>query len=346
MDVTLPENPRGKEIFLMHTRSIQTEAVHQELLKTLRTAWTAKRAGAKKVTLVMPYLVYSRSDRKVVGFSDLGIATMARLMKAAGVDQIVTTSVHQPQEVGIFEALDMRVVHLSGERILAQRTAQRLKEHAGKLSVVAKGATNEATARAMAQRLSEAFGVAIPVRVDPNEPGVGEVPVSIGGLAVVAPDAGAAKRAKMFARLLAQNLGLPGKAIDVQVASKERTADGSKTKTTFDGDLTGKIAVIIDDETASGGTLRDIAAAAASKGAVAQIAAVSHLMGDAASTLAKSPHLERLIVTDTVPLMTRRIATGSKVDVAPMGETFGHVMRALDNGRSTHQWSFIEQAAD
>jgi ribose-phosphate pyrophosphokinase len=344
VDVKLPEDPRDKDIFLMHTRSTSGEGTHEELLRTLRTAWTAKKAGAKKVTLVMPYLVYSRSDRKVIGGTDVGIATMARLIKASGVDQIVTVSIHQPQEIGIFEALDMRVVHMSGERVLAQRASQLLKSHAGRLFIKANGPEEEARARTVASKLAAQLGVAdVPVKVEPFTKGA--APVAIGGLAVLAPDAGAGKRAKMFARLIAENLGLPrpSDVIDVLVASKTRSADGKTTKTTFDGDVKDRVVIAIDDETATGGTMHDLAEAANDHGAAVQIAAVSHLMGDAASKLSKSQHLDRLLVTDTVPKTTQNLSSSSKIEVVSLSKSLAGVVKALDRGQSTRPWAYIEQ---
>jgi ribose-phosphate pyrophosphokinase len=54
----------------------------------------AHRAGAKKVTAVIPYLAYARQDKMFLSGEGISIETVARMLKAAGVDDLLTVNVH------------------------------------------------------------------------------------------------------------------------------------------------------------------------------------------------------------------------------------------------------------
>src|SRR3989304_5609462 len=54
----------------------------------------AKRNGAKKVTAVVPYLGYARQDKIFLEGENVSIETVASMLKAAGVDQLITVNIH------------------------------------------------------------------------------------------------------------------------------------------------------------------------------------------------------------------------------------------------------------
>lgn len=109
---------------------------------------------------------------------------------------------------------------------------------------------------------------------------------------VIAPDAGAQKETTLFA----DKMNLP-----VGVANKQRDADGNSSLRDISGpDVKGKRAVIIDDETATGGTLAKVAELLHKLGAAEVYAVVTHITGSAAAAI-DSPYLKQIIVTDTIP---------------------------------------------
>jgi ribose-phosphate pyrophosphokinase len=55
----------------------------------------AKRNGARKVTAVVPYLAYARQDKIFLQGEGISIETIARMLKTAGIDALVTVNVHQ-----------------------------------------------------------------------------------------------------------------------------------------------------------------------------------------------------------------------------------------------------------
>jgi ribose-phosphate pyrophosphokinase len=134
---------------------------------------------------------------------------------------------------------------------------------------------------------------------------------------VIAPDAGAQKDATKFADLL----GVP-----VAVINKQR--DGSTTRIRGISlpvgfkSLNGKRVLIIDDETASGSTLRDAAEYAKSLGAVHVTAAVTHLAGDAKAALGAAA-IDKLVVTDSIPVQVK----SDKVVVASLATELSRELR-------------------
>lgn len=54
----------------------------------------AKREGAKKVTAVVPYLAYARQDKTFLAGEGISVETIARMLKAAGIDDFLTVNIH------------------------------------------------------------------------------------------------------------------------------------------------------------------------------------------------------------------------------------------------------------
>ena len=84
---------------------LQTQAhpVSDNIIELLWMIGTLKSAGAKKVIAVIPYLPYSRSDKKDHHRSSLGAKFMATLLIAIGVDGILIMDPHFAQIHSCFE---------------------------------------------------------------------------------------------------------------------------------------------------------------------------------------------------------------------------------------------------
>jgi ribose-phosphate pyrophosphokinase len=76
---------------------VQTTSPSQDtnLLQLFLMADTAKHLGAKKAVAVVPYLAYSRQDKRFLQGEALSVETVAKLLKEAGVDQLLTINVHE-----------------------------------------------------------------------------------------------------------------------------------------------------------------------------------------------------------------------------------------------------------
>lgn len=114
------------------------------------------------------------------------------------------------------------------------------------------------------------------------------------GLVIVSPDAGGAERARAFAKRLEAGLA---------VIDKRRSAPNEAKAMAVVGNVSGKIAVILDDMVDTAGTLTEAANALVDNGAVEVHACCSHpvLSGPAIERINASA-LKSLIVTDTIPL--------------------------------------------
>jgi ribose-phosphate pyrophosphokinase len=137
---------------------------------------------------------------------------------------------------------------------------------------------------------------------------------------VVAPDAGFAKKARLYANRLGANLA---------IADKVRS-DHSENAKIVDliGDVEGCTAVIVDDFTISAGTLVNASNVLMEKGASAVYAAVTHglLAGNAMEALHNSP-IEKLFITDTVE--TQPIDFSEKIEVVSAAALFGEAIRRI-----------------
>lgn len=144
-------------------------------------------------------------------------------------------------------------------------------------------------------------------------------------LVVVAPDAGFAKKARLFAA----RLGAP-----LAIADKRRS-DHTETAEVIDliGDVEGRTALIVDDFAISAGTLVDAARLLIERGAARVYAAVSHgiLSPRALERLEASP-IERLLMTDSVesPLG----ALPEKVEIVPIAGLFGEAIGRISRRES------------
>jgi ribose-phosphate pyrophosphokinase len=128
---------------------------------------------------------------------------------------------------------------------------------------------------------------------------------------IVSPDAGGAKRATALADRLDLNFAL---------IHKERSRPNEVSRMTLVGDVTGKIAILVDDMADTCGTLCKAADVLMENGAKEVVAIVTHgiLSGDACEKVSNS-RLSRLVVTDTVPHddKKKRCAKIDTIDVAP-----------------------------
>ncbi|MEO5971467.1 MAG: ribose-phosphate diphosphokinase, partial [Bdellovibrionia bacterium] len=122
---------------------------------------------------------------------------------------------------------------------------------------------------------------------------------------VISPDAGFQKDATKYQQELTQAYGSK-RNVCLVVMNKQRNSDGKETILGGTGveNLRGKRVVIIDDETASGGTLGSVAKVLQGYGPKSVFAVVTHLAGDAKKGI-ESEHIEKLIVTNTIPVTTK-----------------------------------------
>ena len=80
----------------------------------------AKRASAKRITVVCPYYGYSRQDRKAEGREPISAKLVADMFRAAGAKRLVSVDLHSGQIQGFF---DGPVDHLTAMPVLVEHMA-------------------------------------------------------------------------------------------------------------------------------------------------------------------------------------------------------------------------------
>ena len=104
--VQIKESVRGKDVYIVQTTE---PPVNERIMELLIAIDAAKRAGAKKITAVIPYCFYSRSDKKDQSRIPVTAKLIASLLEAAGVDHVLTCDLHNSAIQVYFDVLCDRV---------------------------------------------------------------------------------------------------------------------------------------------------------------------------------------------------------------------------------------------
>ncbi|WP_366935463.1 ribose-phosphate diphosphokinase, partial [uncultured Christiangramia sp.] len=98
--VEINENIRGEDIFIIQSTSPPT---NDHLIELLIAIDAARRASAKRITVVMPYFGYARQDRKDEGRTAISAKLIANLITTAGAERVLTVDLHAGQIQGFFD---------------------------------------------------------------------------------------------------------------------------------------------------------------------------------------------------------------------------------------------------
>jgi ribose-phosphate pyrophosphokinase len=113
LEVQLQSNCRERDVFLIQPL---VQPVQENLIELLLMADAARGASAARVTAVMSHYAYARSDKKDNPRISIGGRLVADLLTTAGVDRVLTLTLHSPQVHGFFS---VPVDHLHALRELA-----------------------------------------------------------------------------------------------------------------------------------------------------------------------------------------------------------------------------------
>jgi len=98
--VQIDENVRESDVFVVQTSSTP---VNEHLVELLIFIDALKSASAARVTAVLPYFPYVRSDKKDRPRISIAARLVADLIQAAGADRVLTVDLHSPQVQGFFK---------------------------------------------------------------------------------------------------------------------------------------------------------------------------------------------------------------------------------------------------
>lgn len=97
--VRIKDNCREKDVFVIQTSS---SPVSDNLVELLIYLDAIKYASAGRVTAVIPYFPYCRSDKKDEPRISVAARLMADLIQTAGAARVLTMNLHSPQIQGFF----------------------------------------------------------------------------------------------------------------------------------------------------------------------------------------------------------------------------------------------------
>jgi ribose-phosphate pyrophosphokinase len=252
MQAHVDESVRGRDVFLLQATS---PPVERHLMELLLLADACRRAGAGRLTAVIPYFGYARQDRRSERRS-LGGRVAADVIGTAGFDRLMLIDAHTPAIEGFFAVpLD----HLTAVPLLARAAGMGIRRDS----------------------------------------------------VVVAPDLGAVKLARAYAKLL---------RLPMAFVHKTRL-DGEEVEAhAIIGEVRGRHALVVDDMLSTGATIEAAVGVLRGAGALEPMSvAVTHalLVGDAPRILRGLP-IERLIAGNTVALSAPAGVPIEVTTVAPL----------------------------
>ncbi len=268
--VKINENVRGSDVFIVQPFS---SPVNTSIMELLIMVDALKRASATRITAVIPYYAYGRTDKKDQPRVPITARLIADIIMASGVNRVLTMDLHAGQIQGFF---NIPVDELTARDILAHYVASKHLEN----------------------------------------------------LTVVATDTGFAKKA----RNLAEQLNMP-----LAIVEKRRLGnDGRLESLGLIGGVSGRNALVVDDEIDTAGSLTQAVRVVREQGALNIYACAVHgvLSGPAIERLRESGLCE-LIMSDTVPLAPEKRLPF--MTILSVSELFAGAIIRIHEGRSVSE---------
>ena len=265
--VQFQENIRQRDVFLVQPFSYP---VNDKIMELLIMVDAAKRASAGRITAVIPYFAYARTDKKDQPRVPITARLVADLLTTAGAERVLTIDLHAGQIQGFFS---VPVDELTALPILARYIQEK------------------------------------------------ELPDPV----VVAVDIGATKRA----RNLAAHIGAP-----LAIMEKRRLGNDDRTETlNVIGEVAGRVAIIVDDEIDTGGSVVSTITELEERGVQEVYACVTHgvLSGDGTKRITES-NLKELVITDTLPISDGK--QHKKITVLSVAPILGEAIHRIHSGLS------------
>jgi ribose-phosphate pyrophosphokinase len=119
LQVQLQANCRERDVYIIQPL---VPPVQENLVELLLMADAARGASAARVTAVMSHYAYARSDKKDAPRISIGGRLVADLLVTAGVNRVLTLTLHSPEVHGFFS---VPVDHLHALRELAAHFRRR-----------------------------------------------------------------------------------------------------------------------------------------------------------------------------------------------------------------------------
>ena len=101
--VQILETVRDQDVYLIQTT---TPPVNERIMEMLITIDALKRASAKRINVILPYFMYSRSDKKDQPRIPITAKLITQLIETAGATRVTTCDLHNPAIQGYFNKIN------------------------------------------------------------------------------------------------------------------------------------------------------------------------------------------------------------------------------------------------
>jgi len=156
----LLENVRGRDVFVLQSTSYPT---NDSLMEVMVMVDALRRSSAGRITAAIPYLGYSRQDRRPRSARvAITAKVVANMLTSVGVNRLLTMDLHSDQIQGFF---DIPVDNIYATPILLDDL---LKQNYEDLVVVSPDVGGVVRARAAAKQLSADLAIIDKRRPKPN----------------------------------------------------------------------------------------------------------------------------------------------------------------------------------
>ncbi|MDC7239249.1 MAG: ribose-phosphate pyrophosphokinase [Spirochaetales bacterium] len=173
LSVQVLDNVRDRDTFFIQSL---TTPVNLHLMEMLITMDALRSASAGRITAVIPYYSYARSDKKDAPRISITARLIADLLKTAGADRVLTMDLHSAQVHGFFS---MPVDHLTAVQTIAAYFSA--KPEKDEMVVVATDAGGAKRAGLFAQALDTPLAIIDKRRISDTEVTQGEVVGNVAG---------------------------------------------------------------------------------------------------------------------------------------------------------------------
>jgi ribose-phosphate pyrophosphokinase len=118
--VRLQTSVRGQDVFIIQTTS---SPVNYNIMELLLLLDTVKRASAGRITAVIPYFAYARSDKKDQPRVPISARLLADLITVAGADRYILVDLHAGQIQGFFgiPGDELTAFHILSDHFLSKK---------------------------------------------------------------------------------------------------------------------------------------------------------------------------------------------------------------------------------
>ena len=265
--VRILDNVRQRDTFVIQPIC---SPVNKSLVELLIMIDALKRASAERITAVIPYYGYGRTDKKDQPRVPITARLVADLLTVAGANRLLTVDLHAAQIQGFF---NIPVDELTALYLLSNYFKEK----------------------------------------------------DFDSLVVVATDIGISKRA----RDLAARFNAP-----LAIIEKRRVGNVDQAETlNVIGEVKGKVALTVDDEIDTAGSLVGVISALEERGVEEIYACCTHpvFSGSAIKRIA-SCSVKEVVVTDTIPIADEKRL--DKITVLPIAPLLGEAIHRIHTGLS------------